>query len=195
MKQFGDGLFAKNPVLVLALGLVPAVAVTTTAMNGLALGILAAVVMLVAAAVNWALIPYVPENAKLAVRVLVLIVLVTFAYGVLVQRNPVLAAGLGIFLPLLAFDELLLRAGDGEKSLPAALLGACGQGLGFALVLVLLGVVREFLGMGTVFGKQIVSGALAPFSLAGTVPGGMVILGLLLAFVNLVSKRGGELHD
>ncbi|HHW73524.1 MAG TPA: hypothetical protein GX393_09900 [Firmicutes bacterium] len=195
MKQFGDGLFAKNPVLVLALGLVPAVAVTTTAMNGLALGILAAVVMLVAAAVNWALIPYVPENAKLAVRVLVLIVLVTFAYGVLVQRNPGLAAGLGIFLPLLAFDELLLRAGDGEKSLPAALLGACGQGLGFALVLVLLGVVREFLGMGTVFGKQIVSGALAPFSLAGTVPGGMVILGLLLAFVNLVSKRGGELHD
>lgn len=108
MKQFGDGLFAKNPVLVLALGLVPAVAVTTTAMNGLALGILAAVVMLVAAAVNWALIPYVPENAKLAVRVLVLIVLVTFAYGVLVQRNPGLAAGLGSSsrsLPSMSFSS------------------------------------------------------------------------------------------
>ena len=195
MKQLWEGLFTKNPVLVLALGLVPAVAVTTTAMNGLALGIIAAILLVAAAIVNWVLAPHVPENAKLAVRMLVLILLVVAVYSLLLGRNPGLVASLGIFLPLLAVDELLLQAGGERRGFGEELLRACGQGLGFALVLVVLGVVREFLGMGSIFGRRIVTGSLAPLSLAGSVPGGMVILGLLMALVNLVTKRGGELHD
>jgi electron transport complex protein RnfE len=195
MKQLWEGVFAKNPVLVLALGLVPAVAITTTAMNGLVLGIVAALVLTAAAIINWVLIPHVPANAKLPVRVLVLILLVVAAYSLLLSQNPGFVASLGIFLPLIAFDDLLLRAGDEDSSFSGAVLKACGQGLGFTLVLLVLGIIREFLALGSIFGRQIVSGALAPLSLAGSVPGGMVILGLLLALVNLVTKRGGELHD
>ena len=125
MKQLWEGVFAKNPVLVLALGLVPAVAITTTAMNGLVLGIVAALVLTAAAIINWVLIPHVPANAKLPVRVLVLILLVVAAYSLLLSQNPGFVASLGIFLPLIAFDDLLLRAGDEDSSFS----GAVPQGL------------------------------------------------------------------
>lgn len=195
MKQFWEGVFTKNPVFVLALGLVPAVAVTTTALSGLALGLITAIIMVVAAVIDWLLVSHVPDNAKLPVRVLVLILLVVGAYSLLLRENPGLVASLGIFLPLVAFNDLLLQPKDEEGSLAHILLGTCGSGLGFALALVILGIIREFLGMGSVFGQQIVTGRLAPLSLAGSVPGGLVIVGLLMAVVNVATKRGGELHD
>ena len=195
MKPLWDGLFRKNPVLVLALGLVPAVAVTTTAMNGLALGLLTVAIWLAATIVSKAAAPYVPATARTAVRLLILIVLVVCVYAVLLRRNPSLVASLGIFLPLIAVNDLLLRAGREEQGMKEALLNTLGQGLGFALALLVLGMIREFLGYGSLFGKQILSGRLAPLSLASTVPGGMIILGLVMAVVNLVSKQGGELHE
>lgn len=195
MKPLWDGLFRKNPVLVLALGLVPAVAVTTTAMNGLALGLLTVAIWLAATIVSKAAAPYVPVTARTAVRLLILIVLVVCVYAVLLRRNPSLVASLGIFLPLIAVNDLLLRAGREEQGMKEALLNTLGQGLGFALALLVLGMIREFLGYGSLFGTQILSGRLAPLSLASTVPGGMIILGLVMAVVNLVSKQGGELHE
>ncbi|HPT82590.1 MAG TPA: Rnf-Nqr domain containing protein [Limnochordia bacterium] len=195
MKAFWEGLWTKNPVLVLALGLVPAVAATTTAANGLALGLITAVILVIAAFINWLLVPHVPDNARTAVKLLVLIVLVVAAYSVLLGQNPAMVSSLGIFLPLIAFSDLLLHQGEGTDGLTQVVLGACGRGLGFTAVLLVLGIIREFLGSGSIFGQQIVEGALPPLALAASVPGGMVVLGLLMAFVNLVSKRGGELHD
>lgn len=195
MKYVWEGLFKKNPVLVLALGLVPAVAVTTTAANGLTLGLITAIIWLVATALDQVVVPLVPANAKLAVRVLVLIVLVVIAYGVLLGQNPGIVASLGIFLPLLVVNDFMLQAQQQEGNFQEAMLNALGQGLGFALALLVIGVVREFLGQGSIFGTQILTGSLAPMALANSVPGGMIIVGLLMALVNKVTKQGGELHD
>lgn len=195
MKQLWEGLFKKNPVLVLALGLVPAVAVTTTAANGLALGIITTVIWLIATVVNHFIRPLVPANARLAVRVVVLTALVAVAYGYLLGQYPGVVASLGIFLPLLVVNDLLLQPEGAGEGLASTLLQRLGQGLGFVLALVVIGVIREFFGFGAIFGKQIMTGSLAPMSLASSVPGGLIIVGLLLALANLVTKQGGELHD
>lgn len=195
MKYVWEGLFKKNPVFVLVLGLVPAVAVTSTALNGLYLGIFTAAVLFVAALIDYAATPFVPGNVRPTVGVLVSIILVTVLYGMVLTINPALVASLGIFLPLIAVHGVTFKPCENEKKLPAVLFSAIGQGLGFTLALVILGVIREFLGLGAIFGQQVLTGFLPPMALASTVPGGLIILGLVLALVNKVSKQGGELHD
>lgn len=195
MKHLWEGLYTKNPVLVLALGLVPAVAITTTAANGLTLGLITIVIWLVATMFNHVLEPFVPQNARLAGRVLLLTVLVAVAYGLMLGWYPSVVASLGIFLPLIAVSDLLLQPQEIEEDLSKAIMHTLGQSLGFTLVLVIVGIVREFLGQGAIFGNQVLTGQLAPMSLANSVPGGLIIVGLLLAFFNKVTKQGGELHD
>lgn len=195
MKNLWEGILKKNPVFVLALGLVPAVAVTSTAFNGLALGLITAGVFLVATLIDYALVLFLPVNARLAVRMLVLIALVVAVLGILLGQNPGLVAGLGIFLPLVVANSVLVHSFREQETFGAALLRALGEGLGFVLALVLIGVIREFLGLGAIFGRQILTGSLPPLSLASGVPGGLIILGLLLAVANKLTKQGGELHD
>ena len=195
MKSLWEGLFKRNPVFVLLLGLVPAVAVTSTAYNGWVLGLVTATVLVVSSMLNYLLTPMVPQNARVVLRMAILIVLVVFSHSVLLTRNPQIVAQLGIFLPLIVANSLVLQTCEQEKSLGTVTLRALGQGLGFLLALVLIGVIREFLGFGTILGTQVVRGSLPPLALASSVPGGLIILGLLLALVNKFTGQGGELHD
>lgn len=195
MKIFWEGLFKKNPVLVLAMGLVPAVAITTTSMNGLVLGISIAAVLLVSTMINFVLVPLIPENSRLALRALILIVLVVALYGLILHTRPGLVAGLGIFFPFMVADAFRLQNSDGQSSFRELIIAALGQGLGFIWALVVIGIIREFLGFGSIFGKEIVATVLRPMSLAKGVPGGLIIVGLLLALTRVISKEGGELHD
>jgi electron transport complex protein RnfE len=195
MKSLWEGLFKRNPVFVLLLGLVPAVAVTSTAYNGWVLGLVTAIVLVVSSMLNYLLTPMVPQNARVVLRMAILIVLVVFSHSVLLTRNPQIVAQLGIFLPLIVANSLVLQTCEQEKSLGTVTLRALGQGLGFLLALVLIGVIREFLGFGTILGTQVVRGSLPPLALASSVPGGLIILGLLLALVNKFTGQGGELHD
>ncbi len=195
MKSLWEGLFKRNPVFVLLLGLVPAVAVTSTAYNGWVLGLVTAIVLVVSSMLNYLLTSMVPQNARVVLRMAILIVLVVFSHSVLLTRNPQIVAQLGIFLPLIVANSLVLQTCEQEKSLGTVTLRALGQGLGFLLALVLIGVIREFLGFGTILGTQVVRGSLPPLALASSVPGGLIILGLLLALVNKFTGQGGELHD
>lgn len=195
METLWEGLFKKNPVFVLLLGLVPAVAVTSTAYNGWVLGLITAIVLVLSTMLNYLLQPLVPQNARIVLRMAILIVLLVVSYGLLSSWNPQIVAQLGIFLPLLVVDSLVLQTFDQERSFGATALYSLGQGLGFLIALVLIGVIREFLGFGTIFGAEIVQGSLPPMALASSVPGGLIILGLLLALVNKFTGQGGELHD
>ncbi|HBN97483.1 MAG TPA: hypothetical protein DDZ66_14420 [Firmicutes bacterium] len=195
MKIFWEGLFKKNPVLVLAMGLVPAVAITTTALNGLILGISITFVLLASSIINFVVIPLLPSSSRLAMRALILIVLVVALYGVILHTRPGLVAGLGIFFPFMVADAFRLQNSEDQPTFGQVVLEALGQGLGFIWALVLIGVIRELLGFGSIFGKEIISAVLRPMSLAKGVPGGLIIVGLLLALTNAVNKEGGELHD
>lgn len=195
MKVLWEGLFKKNPVLVLAMGLVPAVAITTTALNGLVLGISIAAVLIVASMITFVLEPHLPTTARIPMRVLVIIALVLALYGLILHTNPGLVAGLGVFFPFMATDAFRLQHPEDERTFRQVILEALGQGLGFIWALLLIGIIREFLGFGAIFGKEILTGVLRPFSLANRVPGGMIIVGLLLALARQLTKQGGEIHD
>lgn len=195
MKHFWEGLFKKNPVFVLALGLVPAVAVTTTAHNGLALGLVTTIVLLLATLINHFVNEVMPDSARLPMKTLVMIIVVVVAYGVLLSQSPSLVARLSIFLPLIAAGDLLLRNRQEDDNLGTSLARVLGQGLGFTLALLIIGVIREFLAVGAFFGQQVLTGELAPMSIASSVPGGLIIVGLLMAIVNKTTKQGGESHD
>ncbi len=192
MSIFWEGVFKKNPVLVLAMGLVPAVAITTTGLDGLVLGISITFVLLASCVINFVVIPLMPSSSRLALRALILIILVVALYGFILHTRPGLVAGLGIFFPFMVADAFRLQSSEDTRPFGRIVLEALGQGLGFIWALVLIGVIREFLGFGSIFGKEMVSGVLRPMSLAKGVPGGMIIVGLLLALTNVVTKQGGE---
>lgn len=195
MKILWDNLFKKNPVFVLMLGLVPAVAVTDSAWNGWVLGLITAAVFTLAAACEHLLAPLAPVNARPKIKVAILIVLTAAAHGLLFNWRPQTAAELGIFLPLIAVNSMLLQPRNEGDAFGPAVLKALTQGLGFTLALVLIGVIREFLGFGTVFGIAAAEAALPPLALASGVPGGMIIVGLLMGLVNGLAEQRGGSHE
>lgn len=195
MKILWDNLFRKNPVFVLMLGLVPAVAATTTAFNGWALGLITACIFVLATALEYFLTPLLPENSREIFKAAVLIALTVLAYAWLLQQKPQIVAELGIFLPLLAFNGMLWQSAKEKGSFGQALLDSATQGLGFILALVLIGMIREFAAFGTVFGLQAVKASLPPLAVAGGVPGGLIVVGLLMALAANFTERGGKSHD
>lgn len=195
MKNIWEGLFNQNPVFVLALGLVPAVAIATTALAGWIMGLITIVVLFGATVIDVFITPKVPGNAGPAIRMLLLVVLTVLIYAFLVAFNPAVVASLGIFLPLVLVNSMLLKPVDQGTSAQEAILTSIGRGLGFLLALIVIGVLREFLAFGSLFGKQVLQSSLPPMALANGAPGGLIIVGLLMAFFNKLTKRGGKLHD
>lgn len=195
MKTIIDGLFKENPVFKLALGLAPAVAVTTLAYNGLVLGITTAVILLIAAVISALLAKVIPSTARPVLHIGILAILTMGAHEILLGYDPQIVANLGIFLPLIVVNGFVLHSLAKSDDVVQAALDAVGKGLGFLAALLLIGVVREFLAYGTVFGAVVLDLQLPLFALAASVPGGMVILGLLVALYNSVTGQGGELND
>lgn len=195
MKAIYEGLFSKNPVFKFLLGLVPAVAITYSAYNGLLLGALTGIVLVGAVIISSLLKSVVPQGARPVLHVGILTILTVIVHSVLLQQNPQAAAELGIFLPLIVVNSLVLYTIEQDHSAKDAILKAVGNSLGFILALVVIGVVREFLSFGTIFGTRLLESTLPPLALAGTVPGGMIVVGLILALFNKITGQGGELHD
>ena len=195
MKAIYEGLFSKNPVFKFLLGLVPAVAITYSAYNGLLLGALTGIVLVGAVIISSLLKSVVPQGARPVLHVGILTILTVIVHSVLLQQNPQAAAELGIFLPLIVVNSLVLYTIEQDHSAKEAILKAVGNSLGFILALVVIGVVREFLSFGTIFGTRLLESTLPPLALAGTVPGGMIVVGLILALFNKITGQGGELHD
>lgn len=196
MRILRENIFSKNPVFVLFLGLVPAVAVTSTAYGGLVLGVVTGIILILTTVLTSLMALFLPENVRPVANLGVLIILTVLAHNLLLSVNPQIVGLLDIFLPLLVVNSLVVYSlNQGELSFGAAFLDSLGKSLGFVLALVVIGIIREFLGFGTFFAIRIYNGNLPPLSLARTVPGGMIILGLLAALVNKFRGQGGELRD
>ncbi|NLM38890.1 MAG: hypothetical protein GX205_02455 [Firmicutes bacterium] len=195
MSKLIDGVFRQNPVFRLALGLAPAIAITTTAMNGLVLGLTTAIILVVAALISAMLTDAVPKTARPVVHLGVVAVLTLGAHRILLGIDPQIVADLGIFLPLIVVNGFVLHSLERTNAPVEAVLDVVGKGLGFVGALVLVGAIREFLAYGSIFGAALLDTRLPLFALAASVPGGMVILGLLLALYNVVTGQGGELND
>ncbi|MDI9418772.1 MAG: Rnf-Nqr domain containing protein [Bacillota bacterium] len=194
-RTFFKGIWRENPVLRLAVGLVPVLGITHLAINGVYLGLATAVVLLAAVLVKILFANLVSKEVGIFVDFASLTIFTTLLYRLTGVYQPELLVQLGIYLPLVAVNGFVLQRLSVDQPPAARIADALGMGLGYTAVLTLVGMIREFVGLGQFFGRAVLNGSLTPFSLAATVPGGFVIVGLLIALYNALSGTGGEINE
>lgn len=160
MKQFRDGLFFQNPVTVQLLGMCSVMAITTTLFNGLGMGVSVLVILTLANIIISILRKIIPNNIRIACFIVVIAGFVTIVDLCLQAFLPDLSSSLGLFIPLIVVNCIILGRAEAfaYKNGPAAsAMDGIFQGLGYTMVLVIMCVVREFLGNGT-FGGGLLNG-------------------------------------
>lgn len=183
---FLDGLIRRNPTFVLILGMCPTLGTTSSALTGFSMGVATLFVLALSNMAISALKNFVPEKVRIPAFIVVIASFVTVLQMLMQAYLPGLYTTLGIFIPLIVVNCILLGRAEAfasKNSVGLSLADGLGVGLGFTCALTLLGAVRELLGAGSVFGLQIYPeqyGALV-FVLA---PGAFIVLGLLIALFN-----------
>ena len=189
LKNFTKGFLRENPILVLVLGTCPTLATTSSALNGIGMG-LATTFVLVGSNVFISLLKNViPDKVRIPAFIIVIATFVTIVDLVMQAYVPSLYATLGIFIPLIVVNCIVLGRAEAyasKNTVLSSLVDGAGMGLGFTMALGVLGSVREILGSGSVFGIRFIEGdGILVFILA---PGAFIALGYLIAVVNRINK-------
>ncbi len=192
LKNFTKGFIKENPVFVLLLGLCPALGVTTSAFNGLGMG-LATTFVLVSSNIVVSLIKnLIPSKVRIPSFIVVIASFVTITDLVMEAYLPALFESLGLFIPLIVVNCLVMGRAEAfasKNNTGSAIVDGLGMGLGFSFALTLLGGVREILGAGEFFGMSLFPGdGMLVFVLA---PGAFIGLGYLVALNNIVKNKLG----
>ncbi len=185
-----NGIVPGNPVFVLLLGMCATLGTTSSAMNGLMMGVATAVVLICSNAVISAIKNFVPDKVRIPAFIVVIASFVTLLQLAINAWAPALNASLGIFIPLIVVNCILLGRAEAYASKNGILdsvLDGLGSGIGFTFALTLLGATREILGTGKIFGAEIFPEdyGMLLFVLA---PGAFIALGYLIAIVNKIRK-------
>lgn len=189
VKNFSKGLLKENPVFVLLLGLCPTLGVTTSAINGLGMGLATTFVLVMSNLVVSIVRDFIPDKVRIPSFILIIASFVTIVELVMQAYLPSLFDALGLFIPLIVVNCVVLGRAEAfaSKNNPiSSMIDGLGMGLGFALALTILGAVRELLGAGAIFGINLIQGDLMlVFILA---PGAFIVLGYLIAILNKFNK-------
>lgn len=191
LKNFTKGIIKENPVLVLLLGTCPSLAVSTLAQNGVGMGIAATLVLLGSNIVISMLKNVIPDKVRIPCYIVIIAGFVTIVQFIVKAYAPALDSALGIFLPLIVVNCIILGRAEmfaSKNTIADSVLDALGMGLGFTLALLLIGSIREILGAGTWFGLQVLPESVSPIALIGLSPGGFLTYGVVIALANWVSK-------
>ena len=186
LKVFSNGLLKENPSLRLVLGTCPTLAVTTLAVNGLGMGLADTFVLVCSNIAISALRKIIPDKVRLPAYITVIATFVTVLQMLVKAFVPALDSALGIFLPLIVVNCIILGRAEmfaSKNSIGLSALDGLGMGLGFTGTLVVMGSVREVLGAGTLFGIQVMPAAVDPMTVFITPPGGFFVFGCLMALV------------
>lgn len=186
-KVFGRGIVLDNPIFVQALGMCPTLAVTNTAINGLGMGVATTAVLLGSNLVISLIRNVIPAKIRIPSFIVVIATFVTMVGMLMKAYTPELDQALGIFIPLIVVNCLILGRAESFASKNgafASIIDGLGMGLGFTLALVVLGVVREIIGFGSVFGMAVMPEAFEPMSIMTMAPGAFLALGILMAIFN-----------
>ena len=191
MKTLTNGILKENPTFALVLGMCPTLATTTSAVNGMSMGLATLFVLVCSNVVISMLKNLIPDKVRIPAFIVVIATFVTMVQLVMQAYLPAIYDVLGLFIPLIVVNCIVLgraAAFAAKNTVGLSALDGLGMGLGFTLSLTVLGVIREFLGAGTVFGFQIYSSQFAAliFVLA---PGAFICLAYLMAIVNKLQKK------
>ena len=181
---FTKGFFKENPTFVLLLGMCPTLATTTSAINGLSMGLATLFVLVLSNIAISAIAPVVPDKVHIPVYIVVIATFVTILQFAMQAYTPAMYTTLGLFIPLIVVNCIVLGRAEAFASKNGILdsaLDGFGIGLGFTLSLTILGIVREILGSGTWLGFQIIPEGVAKVSIMTQAPGAFFCFGLLMA--------------
>jgi electron transport complex protein RnfE len=191
MKTLTNGILKENPTFALVLGMCPTLATTTSAVNGMSMGLATLFVLVCSNVVISLLKNLIPDKVRIPAFIVVIATFVTMVQLVMQAYLPGIYDVLGLFIPLIVVNCIVLGRAEAfaaKNTVGLSALDGLGMGLGFTLSLTVLGIIREFLGAGTIFGLTIYSSQFAAliFVLA---PGAFICLAYLMAAVNKLQKK------
>jgi Na+-translocating ferredoxin:NAD+ oxidoreductase subunit E len=189
-KTFTNGFFKENPIFTLLLGMCPTLGVTSSASNGLGMGLATTFVLVMSNIVVSLVKDFIPDKVRIPSFIVIIATFVTIVEMTMQAYLPALFASLGLFIPLIVVNCIVLGRAEAFASKNNALSSIAdglGMGLGFSMALTILGSVREFLGSGKVFTATIYPEdyGMLVFVLA---PGAFIALGFLIAIINKIKK-------
>ena len=190
-KIIKNGIVDDNPTFTQVIGMCPTLAVTTSAVNGLGMGLAAAFVLTLSNIFISILRKIIPANIRIPVFVIIIAAFTTIVGLLLKAFMPALDRSLGLFIPLIVVNCLILARAEAFASKNPPLASAAdgiGMGLGFTIALTTLGVIREILGNGSLFGISLFGASFQPALIMILPPGAFLLLGILLALRNKLSS-------
>ena len=189
---FLGGVITENPTFRLVLGTCPTMAVTTSAINGVGMGAAATFVLIGSNVVISLLRNFIPDKIRIPAFIVVICTFVTMVQMLMQAFVQELYASLGMFIPLIVVNCIILARAEAFASknpvLPSAVDGL-GMGLGFTIAITLMGAIRELIGSGTVFGISVFGASYEPMLLLVLPPGGFLVFGLMLASINIITGK------
>lgn len=191
-----NGITNENPTFRLVLGTCPTIAVTTSLTNALGMGGMATLVLICSNVLIALLKDFIPSKVRIPAYIVIIAMFVTIVQLFLKAFLPELNESLGIFIPLIVVNCIILGRAESFASknpVGASALDGLGIGIGFTLSLSLIAIVRELLGSGTIMGASVFGDGYQPVLLFVLAPGGFLVYGLLMALLNktLLSKKYG----
>ncbi|MBO8454545.1 MAG: electron transport complex subunit E [Bacteroidetes bacterium] len=188
-KLITKGLVKENPTFVLLLGMCPTLATTTSAMNGMGMGLATMFVLVLSNMVISATAPYIPDKVRIPSYIVIIAAFVTILQFIMQAYTPAMYETLGLFIPLIVVNCIVLGRAEAFANKNSVVDSACdgiGIGLGFTMSLTILGLVREILGSGSVFGFKFIEGdGILAFVLA---PGAFLALAYLIVIFRKITK-------
>lgn len=192
-KNFSKGIFKENPSFVLILGMCPTLGVSTNASNGVGMGLATTFVLVMSNLMVSLVKDLIPDKVRIPSYIVIIAAFVTIVELVMQAYLPDLFNQLGIFIPLIVVNCIVLGRAEAFASkynVLSAVIDGAGMGLGFTMSLTILGAIREVLGSGSVFGHKFIPGdGILVFVLA---PGAFLVLGFLIILVNKLNKSFGK---
>ncbi|MCU0454729.1 MAG: electron transport complex subunit E [Bacteroidales bacterium] len=189
LQNFTKGFIKENPILVLVLGTCPTLATTSSALNGLGMGVATTFVLIGSNVVIALLSGVIPDKVRIPAFIVIIASFVTIVDLVMQAYVPSLYETLGIFIPLIVVNCIVLGRAEAfasKNSVLSSFWDGLGMGLGFTIALGIMGAIREILGSGSIFGFKFISGdGILVFILA---PGAFIVLGYMIALVNRLKK-------
>lgn len=182
-----NGIIKENPIFILMLGMCPTLAVTTSATNGMGMGLSTTVVLIASNFVISLLRNVIPDKVRLPAFIVVIASMVTVVQLLIQAYIPALYSALGIFIPLIVVNCIIMGRAESfaSKNAPIpSIFDGIGMGLGFTVALTIIGSIRELFGAGSIFGFQIMPSFYKPVAILVKAPGAFMVLCLIVAFMN-----------
>lgn len=188
-----NGIIKENPTLVLMLGMCPTLAVTTSAVNGLGMGLTTTVVLALSNAIISLLRKIIPDKVRIPAFIVIIASFVTIVELLLEGFIPSLYSALGLYIPLIVVNCIILGRAEAyayKNPVVPSFFDGLGMGLGFTCSLTIIGMVREIIGAGEIFGFHIMPDAYVPVSIFVMAPGAFFVLSILVAIQNKIKIEG-----